>query len=89
MPNQRAWRLVPKSALSSAIWMDGGVKVPVGCPGVEKKSTSTPRARFNAGQRAEWTIMGRMWAPADGPNDIDMPRSPFSLDRRHGHAGHW
>jgi len=40
-PNQRACRLPPNSAFSSAVWGDGDVYVPVGWPGVEKKSTST------------------------------------------------
>ena len=40
-PNQRARRLVPNSAFSRAVCADGAVNVPVGWPGVEKKSTST------------------------------------------------
>ena len=40
-PNQRARRLDAKSAFSAAVSTDGATNVPVGWPGVEKKSTST------------------------------------------------
>lgn len=40
-PTQRARRLVPNSTFSWAVRADGAVNVPVGWPGVEKKSTST------------------------------------------------
>ena len=41
-PNQRTWRSVPNLAFSAAVSAEGSVNVPVGWPGVEKKSTETP-----------------------------------------------
>ncbi len=41
MPNQRACRSAANAAFSAAVWDDGTTNVPVGCPGVVKKSTST------------------------------------------------
>ena len=40
-PNQRARRVDANDAFSAAVAIEGATKVPVGCPGVEKKSTST------------------------------------------------
>ena len=44
-PNQRARRLVAKSAFSAVVAAEGSVNVPFACPGVEKKSTSTRPTR--------------------------------------------
>src|SRR5439155_8381379 len=40
-PNQRARRVDANAAFSAAVAIDGATNVPVGRPGVEKKSTST------------------------------------------------